>query len=129
MSHTVDVLLETFTWVGFGTGAMLVLVWLVLLLVDGTWIAVDAVIEPGDRGRVAHWFTLDGGVGRAPLSSADEEHLTGADSARIHYREGTNRMRLTAHSPLVRLFGWAAVSFIALGALALVASFVLMLLG
>lgn len=127
MGHTVDVLLETFTWVGFLGAAGVGIVWLILLLVDGTWTPAQAVIEPGETGRVAHWFTAEGGVGRAVLTDADEVHLAGADEAVIYYRPGVDdRMRLVARSPLVRLTGWFTVGFLVVGALALVLSLVIM---
>lgn len=127
MGHTVDVLLETFTWVGFLGAVALGVAWLILMLIDGTWTPAQAVIEPGEAGRVAHWFTAEGGVGRAVLSDADEAHLAGADEAAIYYRPGVeDRMRLVARSPLVRLAGWFAVGFLAVGVLALVLSLITM---
>ncbi|MDY0827582.1 hypothetical protein SK224_00415 [Microbacterium sp. BG28] len=127
VGHTVDVLLETFTWVGFLGAVAVGVIWLILLLVDGTWTAAHAIIEPGETGRVAHWFTAEGGVGRAVLSDADEAHLAGADEAAIYYRAGTDdRMRFIARSPLVRLTGWFTVGLFAVGVLALVLSLVTM---
>ncbi|GAB3147425.1 hypothetical protein GCM10027058_06350 [Microbacterium neimengense] len=129
VGHTVDVLLETFTWVGFLGAVAVGVVWLILLLVDGTWTPAHAVIEPGESGRVAHWFTAEGGVGRAVLSDADEAHLAGADEADIYYRPGSDdRMRFVARSPLVRLTGWFTVGFLAVGTLALALSLVTMFL-
>jgi hypothetical protein len=102
-------------------------VWLILLVADGTWIPAHAVIEPGENGRVAHWFTAEGGVGRAVLSDAEEAHLAGADEAAIYYRAGTDdRMRFVARSPLVRLTGWFTVGMLAVGVLAVVLSLVTM---
>ncbi|MDQ1206054.1 hypothetical protein [Microbacterium sp. SORGH_AS_0862] len=127
VGHTVDVLLETFTWVGFLGAVAVGVVWLILLLADGTWTPAHAVIEPGENGRVAHWFTAEGGVGRAVLSDADEAHLVGADEAAIYYRAGTDdRMRFVARSPLVRLTGWFTVGLFAVGVLAVVLSLVTM---
>lgn len=127
VGHTVDVLLETFTWVGFLGAVAVGVLWLILLLVDGTWVPAQAVIEPGETGRVAHWFTAEGGVGRAVLTDADEAHLAGADEAAIYYRPGSDgRMRLVARSPLVRLTGWFTVGFLTVGVLALVLSLVAM---
>lgn len=127
VGHTVDVLLETFTWVGFLGAVAVGVVWLILLVADGTWIPAHAVIEPGENGRVAHWFTAEGGVGRAVLSDAEEAHLAGADEAAIYYRAGTDdRMRFVARSPLVRLTGWFTVGMLAVGVLAVVLSLVTM---
>lgn|SRR5690242_3167885 len=127
VGHTVDVLLETFTWVGFLGAVAVGVVWLILLVADGTWIPAHAVIEPGENGRVAHWFTAEGGVGRAVLSDAEEAHLAGADEVAIYYRAGTDdRMRFVARSPLVRLTGWFTVGMLAVGVLAVVLSLVTM---
>ena len=125
MGHTLEILLEVFTWVGFLAGAGFGVVWLIALAADGTWASADAVIEPGEGGRrVAHWFAADGSVARAPLSVADEHRIGDADTARIYYRLGSNRMRPTLHSPFVRLAGWLSLGCILLGVLATTVSLV-----
>ncbi|WP_159500903.1 hypothetical protein [Microbacterium sp. 18062] len=126
MDGTLDILLETFTWVGFGAGMVLAGIALVAALADGTWLPASAVVEPGPDGRVARWFTHDGGVGEALLSASDELHLGAADSVHLFYRPGSNRIRFTPRSPLVRVTGWLAVGLLAIGALSLIASLIIM---
>lgn len=126
MGHTLDILLETFTWVGFGAGALFAGVTLIVFLADGTWLPASAMLESTPEGRVARWFTDDGGVGSAILSPHDDAHLGEADAVQLYYRVGSNRVRFSRRSPVVRLTGWLAFGFLALGVLSLVVSLVVM---
>ena len=51
MDAAVDAVLEIFTWVGFGAGALLAGIALVLYLFDGTWVPARAVVEATEHGR------------------------------------------------------------------------------
>jgi hypothetical protein len=126
MGHTLDILLETFTWVGFGAGALFAGVALIVFLADGTWLPASAMLESTPEGRVARWFAHDGGVGSAILSPHDDAHVGAADETELYYRVGSNRVRLSPRSPAVRLTAWLAFGFLALGALSLVVSLVMM---
>jgi hypothetical protein len=111
MDTAVDAVVEIFSWVGLGLGALLAGFALVLYLFDGTWLPARAVVEDADAGRLVRWFDEDGEVNEAHLSHEQEHAVAGKDMADIYYRRGgRNRMRLTQGSPAVR-----AVSLLALG--------------
>ncbi|MBN9194545.1 MAG: hypothetical protein J0I44_00460 [Microbacterium sp.] len=124
-----DALLTIFTWIGLGVGALLAGVALILYAIDGTWVPVRAVVERTDRGLVARWFGQEG-VGHAPLSEHDHLALGGGDEIDAYIRvDSTDRLRRTRRSPLVRAVLGFAVGFLALGALAFAASWIILLAG
>ena len=129
MNGAIDAVVEIFTWVGFGAGALLAGVALVVYLLDGTWVPVRAVVEPTEHGKVVRWFDEDGGVNEAPLTH-EQLHIVGdAGMYDIYSRRGwQNRMRLTHHSPLVRAIALLAAGLIALGLVALIVSYILLFL-
>lgn len=127
MSNALDAVIEIFTWVGLGGGVLLAFVAVFLLLADGTWVPTRAVVEHVDGGRVVRWFDADGGVNEAPLSSHDDAKIGAADMADIFYLRGrADRMRLTRSSPLVRFVSLLAAGVLTLGAVAFVASIVVL---
>ncbi|WZH35486.1 MAG: hypothetical protein PIR02_11950 [Microbacterium enclense] len=127
MSNALDAIIEIFTWVGLGGGAVLALVAVVLLFADGTWVPVRAVVEDVDGGRVVRWFDDQGGVNEAPLSPHDDAKIGSADMADIFYRRGSvHRMRLTRSSPVVRFVSLLAAGILGLGLVAFVLSIVLL---
>lgn len=122
-----DAVLEIFSWVGFGVGAVLAGIALLMYLFDGTWMPARAVVEDAAGGRVVRWFDEGGGVNEAPLSHEQQKTLGDADMADIFYRRGAqNRMRLTRSSPAVRSVAFLATGFLGLGVVCLVASLVLL---
>ena len=127
MDEAFDAVVEVFTWVGFGLGALLAGIALVIYLFDGTWLPVRAVVEDSEHGRLVRWFDEDGAVNEAHLSHEQEHALAGKDMADVFYRRGSSgRMRLTQGSPLVRAVALLAAGLIGLGAVALVLSWVLL---
>lgn len=123
--HALDALLETFTWVGFGAGLLLLLVALLVRLADGTWQSTHVMIEDGPHGRVAHWFAVDGGVGAALLAPDQEKALAGRDEADVFTRVGVlDRIRLGKGSPAVRAFTILSVALIGVGAVSVVGSLI-----
>ncbi len=127
MHTAVDAVVEIFTWVGFGVGALLAGIALVAYLLDGTWVPVRAVVEATDDGAVVRWFDEDGGVNEAPLSHEQTALVGTAEMYDIFTRRGwNNRMRLTQHSPFVRAITLLAAGLIALGVIALIVSWVLL---
>jgi hypothetical protein len=125
MGSTLDILLETFTWVGFAGGALFAGVALVLFLADGTWLPASALLESTPEGRVARWFTHEGGVGSAILSPHDDAHVGAADAVELYYRVGSHRVRFTRQAPAVRFTGWLAIGLLGLGVLSLAVSIIL----
>lgn len=127
MSQAIDALAEIFSWVGFGIGALLAGIALIMYLFDGTWVPVRAVVESSANGRLVRWFDEDGGVGEAHLTHEQEHHIGDADMADIFVRRGSlNRMRLTQGSPAVRAVALLAGGMLALGVVALVTSLVML---
>jgi hypothetical protein len=130
MDARVDGIVEIFTWVGFGSGALLAGAALVLYLFDGTWMPARAVLEDGPHGRLARWFDHDGGVNEAHLTHEQAHTLAGKDMADIFYRRGSrNRLRLTQRSPVVRGVALLAIGLLGLGVSALVTSTILLFAG
>jgi hypothetical protein len=127
VSNALDAVIEIFTWVGLGGGALLAIVAVVLLLADGTWLPVRAVVEEVDGGRVVRWFDERGGVNEAPLSAHDDAKIGAADMADIFFRRGSaHRMRLTRSSPVVRFVSLLAAGILGLGLVAFVLSVVVL---
>jgi hypothetical protein len=127
VSNALDAVIEIFTWVGLGGGAVLAMVAVVLLLADGTWLPVRAVVEEVDGGRVVRWFDDQGGVNEAPLSAHDDAKVGSADMADIFYRRGSaHRMRLTRSSPVVRFVSLLSAGILGFGILAFVSSIVVL---
>ncbi|MHC2998726.1 hypothetical protein [Microbacterium sp. HJ5] len=127
MDSTLDAIAEIFSWVGFGLGALVAGIALVMYLFDGTWLPTRGVLEDAEHGRIVRWFDEDGGVNEAHLSHEQEKALAGKTMADIFYRRGgRGRMRLTQGSPAVRAVAFLALGLVALGAVALVTSLVLL---
>lgn len=128
MSDTIDAIAEIFTWIGFGLGAVLAVVALILRLADGTWVRTQGVVDDGPHGRLVRWFDDHaGGVGTAYLSHDQERRIGDAATADIYVRPGRHdRVRLTPGSPAVRAVGLLAAGLLALGVVALVTSLVLL---
>lgn len=125
--HAIDALVEIFSWVGLGLGALLAAAALVTHLLDGTWLPVRAVVEDSEHGRVVRWFDQDGGVNEARLTPDQERAIGDRDMADVFYRRGyRSRMRLTRGSPAVRAVALLAGGFVALGLIALAISLVLL---
>ncbi len=127
MDSAIDALAEIFAWVGFGLGALLAGIALLMYLFDGTWVGTRGVLETTEHGRLVRWFDEDGNVNEAPLSHEQARALAGKDMADIFFRRGgRGRMRLSQGSPGVRAVALLAVGLLALGLLALILSWVLL---
>ena len=127
MDSTIDAVVEIFSWVGFGLGALVAGVALIMYLFDGTWLPTRGVIEDVEHGRVVRWFDEDGGVNEAHLSHEQERALAGKGMADIFYRRGARgRMRLTQGSPAVRAIAFLALGLIGVGVIAVTVSLVLL---
>ena len=127
MNAALDAVIEIFTWIGFGAGALLAGVALIAYLFDGTWVPVRAVVEPTEHGKVVRWFDEDGGVNEAPLTHEQIAVVGDAGMYDIFARRGwSNRMRLTQRSPLVRSLALLSAGLIGLGVVALATSSILL---
>lgn len=126
-ADVIGAIVEIFTWVGLGAGALLGLVWAIIVLADGTWLPVRGVVEKLPEGPVVRWIDLYGDIGQARLSHADAAQLGAADMADVYYRKGSlDRMRLHPGSPAARAVGRLAVGFAALGVVSAVVQLVLL---
>ncbi|MFB8145464.1 hypothetical protein ACFC1W_01835 [Microbacterium sp. NPDC056003] len=127
MDATIDAVAEIFSWVGFGLGAVVAGVALVMYLFDGTWLPTRGVLDDGEHGRVVRWFDEDGGVNEARLTHEQERALAGKSMADIYYRRGgRGRMRLTQGSPAVRAVAYLSLGLLGVGIVALATSMILL---
>ncbi|MFT4219074.1 MAG: hypothetical protein QM611_00945 [Microbacterium sp.] len=127
-ADVVGALADVLTWAGLGGAAVLGILCAIVALADGTWLPVRAVVEAVGDGHVVRWIDADGGVNEAPLSAHDHARAGGRDMVDVFYRRGwRNRMRLTRRSPLVQLLLRLAIGCAAVGLLALVGSWALLL--
>jgi len=127
MDVALDAILEIFSWVGLGAGALIALVAVVLWALDGSWLPAKGVVEHEDDRVMVRWFDHDGGVGAAVAAHAESERLAGESMADIWYRIGSrDRFRLTKHSPAVRATAWLAAGLVVLGVVAFAASWILL---
>lgn len=125
--HAIDAIFEIFSWVGFGVGALLAGVALILYLLDGTWLPARAVVEETPDGRLVRWFDEDGGVNEASLDPEQERAVGDRDMTDIFYRRGTrDRMRLTRRSPTVRAVALLSIGLLTVGVLSLTTSLILL---
>jgi hypothetical protein len=127
MEATVDAIVEIFAWAGFGLGAVVAGIALVLFLLDGTWVPVRAVVEVEDARRLVRWFDEQGEPNEAPLGAQDHPGLEAGDMVDVYSRRGwRNRMRTTPGSPAVRGARALALGLLGLGVVALILSWVLL---
>jgi hypothetical protein len=123
--HALDAVLEIFAWVGFGVGGALLVIALIAFLADGTWLPVRVLIEDTADGRVARWFTAEGGVGQARLTHEQSTALVGKDATDAFYRRGVpGRMRLTQGSPAVRAILLFSFGLIGVGVVSVISSWI-----
>ncbi|MCR2817433.1 hypothetical protein NQ166_01140 [Microbacterium sp. zg.Y1090] len=127
MNVALDAILEIFTWVGLGAGALVGLIALGLWAADGSWLPAQAVVDHEDGRTVVRWFDDAGGVGAADAGHAEAETLAGVSTADIWYRLGArDRFRLTRRSPAVRAAAWLAAGLAAVGIAAFAASWIVL---
>ena len=127
MDSTIDAVAEIFSWGGFGLGAVVAGIALVMYVFDGTWLPTRGVLDDGEHGRVVRWFDEDGGVNEARLTHEQERALAGKSMADIYYRRGgRGRMRLTQGSPAVRAVAYLSLGLLGVGIVALATSMILL---
>jgi hypothetical protein len=123
-SDVIGAVAEIFSWVGFGVGALLAGVALILYIADGTWLPAHGMIDDGPDGRVIRWIDDTETVNEAPLSDHEFE---GRGEADIFYRRGSRgRMRVAPGSPVVRTVIRFAMGLLGLGVVALVVSWIVL---
>lgn len=127
MDHTVDVLLEVFTWIGLGGFLLLAALAVVLRVVDGTWLPADAIVDRDAGDPVLRWFDADGDPNRAVPAASDLVEIGAKSTVRIWYRHGwRDRMRLTPRHPGLRAVVIGASVMLALAVAAFVAGWIVL---
>lgn len=127
MTNAVEAVVEIFTWVGFGIGALFAGIALLAYLIDGTWAPARAVVERIDGHIVLRWFDGDGGVNQATLHPMHAHEVGERDMVDIWIRVGApNRMRMQRRSPAVRTFTTLAGVLLGVGLAAMIVSWILL---
>jgi len=120
-------ILEVFTWIGFGAAVVVLLVMLIARAADGSWVETHGVIIDGPDGREVRWMTEAAELFSRPVDDAEFASLHDADEPNVFYsrREPSRaRFRRTAdHTRALRLL--FAVTF-GIGVLCSIASIVLL---
>ena len=76
MHETIDALVEIFSWVGLGAGALLAVTALVMRLFDGTWLPTRAVVETVALVNERWWKLPERDVVPAPVIERIDAHVT-----------------------------------------------------
>jgi len=129
MGNALDAIVEIFSWVGLGLGALVGIFAVFALLADGSWMPVRAVVERLADRTVVRWFDADGGVNEATLSEAQLHEIGAKDMADIWAKHGVpDRMRLHRRSHLTRGLALLAAVLLGVGAVSLVVSLAMLFL-
>ena len=124
---------EVFTWIGFGSAVVVLIVMLIARAADGSWVETHGVIvdlpddADGGQGREVRWMTESAELYSRPVTDAEFDALRDPEEPNVFYarREPSRaRFRRTAdHTRALRLlFG---VTF-GIGVVCSVASIVLL---
>jgi len=126
----IGLILELFTWVGFGIGAFLLVGYLVARAARAGWVETDAVVVADGSELRLRWLSDDRELFER-LVEPDERALIGdKDHCEIRYsRFSPWKSRLKADSRAVRALGILTVVFVGIGVVASVASIVVLFLG
>jgi hypothetical protein len=113
---TVEILLETFTWLGLGIGLLSFVVLIVMRAIDGPWVATSAVIIPGTDPVEARWMTLDGALHSRVLDEHEGEDVGIDDDVAVYYcHRAPHRMRFGRRGHAERILTLLAVVFGTIG--------------
>lgn len=127
VTTTLDAVLEILSWAGFGGAVTFGVALLVLWAADGTWLPADALVDHEPDGTWVRWFDDEGEANSARVDEHTAALLAGRDRADIWYRHGwRGRMRLTRRPPVRRLLVGLSSGFLAVGVVALVASWIVL---
>ena len=124
---------EVFTWIGFGSAVVVLIVMLIARAADGSWVETHGVIvdlpddADGGQGREVRWMTESAELYSRPVTDAEFDALRDPEEPNVFYarREPSRaRFRRTAdHTRALRLlFG---VTF-GIGVVCSIASIVLL---
>jgi len=126
----IGLILELFTWVGFGIGALLLVGYLIARAARVAWVETDAVVVAEGSELRLRWLSDDRELFER-LVEPDERALIGdKDHCEIRYsRFSPWKSRLKADSRAVRALGILTIVFVGIGVVASVASIVVLFLG
>jgi hypothetical protein len=126
-SDVLPLIIEVLSWVGLAVGIPLFICAVIQRSVFSRWREVDVeLVETigADEPVLARWFTDERLHERA--LDPTEHALRGSDAAK-GYADPSGRLRFERHSTPSRIIWTLSVIFLSLGAVAFVASIVLML--
>ncbi|MGZ0069439.1 hypothetical protein [Microbacterium sp. Yaish 1] len=127
VNTTLDAVLEILSWAGFGGAAVFAVALVVLWAADGTWLRADGLVDHEPDGTWVRWYDDEGEANSARVDDHTVTLLAGRDRADIWYRHGwRGRMRLTRRPPAHRLLVGLSSGFLAVGVVALVASWIVL---
>ena len=122
---TVEILLETFTWLGLGIGLLSLFALIVVRAIDGPWVATSAVIIPGTDPVEARWMTLDGSLHSRVLDPHESHDIGIDDDVSVFYcHRAPYRMRFGRRGHAERILALLATVFLAIGVVCFVGALV-----
>jgi len=123
--EAVEILLETFTWLGIGIGLLSFFLLIVVRAIDGPWVATSAVIIPGTDPVEARWMTLDGSLHSRVLDAHEGTDVGIDDAVDVYYcHRAPDRMRFGRRGHAERVLTLLTVLFGAIGAACFVGALV-----
>ncbi|MDJ0333800.1 hypothetical protein QMG83_01035 [Salinibacterium sp. G-O1] len=120
--ETIGLLAEVFTIVGFSCAALCFVILCCMLLVRGPWQAAPAAIS----GDSLNWLTPAGDVRSRPLTDTELALAHDHDSLEVFHRRRSSHCHFTRSSPDEKLLRTLGIVFAGIGALAVVASVVVL---
>jgi len=129
MYATLGTIVELFSWVGFGIGALLLIGYLIARAARAAWVETDAVVVSEGSELRMRWLSNDRELFER-LVEPDERAIIGdKDHCEIRYsRFSPWKSRLKAESRAGRALGILTVVFLGIGLIASIASIVLLFL-
>ncbi|WP_430591368.1 hypothetical protein [Humidisolicoccus flavus] len=126
---TLGVILELMALIGFIPAAICAFAWAVTATIDGRWVAAPAELTERKGTLYFTWTSYDGQSQAARAENEAIAQFAGAKRREIYYQErNPERMRVKPRSGLSEMLRFLTLAAAGLGALAVVAGGVLMML-
>ena len=126
----IGLILELFTWVGFGIGALLLVGYLIARAARAAWVETDAVVVAEGSELRLRWLSDDRELFDRLVEPEERVLIGEKDHCEIRYsRFSPWKSRLKADNRAVRALGILTVVFVGIGVVASVASIVVLFLG
>lgn len=123
-------LAELFTWIGVILGGLCFLTLLILRAVRGYPVSSEAALIETPTGTQLRWLAEDGLLRSRPLADFELAEITDPDELHVYYRKrypDTVEIQQVDHAE--KLFRMLGLIFLGVTVVAVVTSFVVMLLG